>query len=59
MPELREMKKLTLLIIVGLCFCFSVLAQGSSKEAEDFYKFYSYYQGKWQVEQEVDGKKRA
>ena len=53
------MKKLTLLIIVGLCFGVSGFAQGSSKEAEDFYKFYSYYQGKWQVEQEVDGKKES
>ena len=53
------MKKLTLLIIVGLCFGVSGFAQGSSKEAEDFYKFYSYYQGKWQIEQEVDGKKES
>ena len=53
------MKKLTLLIIVGLCFGVSGFAQGSSKEAEDFYKFYSYYQGKWQVEKEVDEKKES
>ena len=53
------MKKLTLLIIVGLCFGASGFAQGSSKEAEDYYKFYSYYQGKWQIEQEVDGEKES
>jgi len=53
------MKKLTLLIIVGLCFGASGFAQGSSKEAEDYYKFYSYYHGKWQIEQEVDGKKES
>ena len=53
------MKKLTLLIIGGLCFGVSGFAQGSSKEAEDYYKFYSYYHGKWQIEQEVDGKKES
>jgi hypothetical protein len=53
------MKKTTLLLVFGLCFGISGLAQGSSKEAEDFYKFYSYYQGKWQVEQEADGKKES
>ena len=53
------MKKTTLLLVLGLCFGISGLAQGSSKEAEDFYKFYSYYQGKWQIEQEVDGKKES
>ena len=53
------MKKTTLLLVLGLCFGISGLAQGSSKEAEDFYKFYSYYQGKWQVEKEVDGKKES
>ena len=53
------MKKTTLLLVLGLCFGISGLAQGSSKEAEDYYKFYSYYQGKWQIEQEVDGKKES
>jgi hypothetical protein len=53
------MKKTTLLLVLGLCFGISGLAQGSSKEAEDYYKFYSYYHGKWQIEQEVDGKKES
>jgi hypothetical protein len=53
------MKKTTLLLVFGLCFGISGLAQGSSKEAEDYYKFYSYYQGKWQIEQEVDGEKES
>ncbi|MFP6633238.1 MAG: hypothetical protein VCD16_11435 [Planctomycetota bacterium] len=28
-------------------------------EAEDFFKFYSWYQGKWQIEKETDGKKET
>ena len=53
------MKKTNILLVLGLCFGISGLAQGSSKEAEDYYKFYSYYQGKWQIEKEVDGKKES
>ena len=43
------MKKTTLLLVFGLCFGISGTAQGSSKEAEDFYKFYSYYHSKWEI----------
>ena len=53
------MKKTTLLLVLGLCFGISGLAQGSSKEAEDFYKFYSFYQAKWQVVEETGKKKET
>ena len=53
------MKKTTLLLILGLCFGISGLAQGSSKEAEDFYNFYSYYHSKWELVVETEGKKET
>ena len=53
------MKKTTLLLVLGLCFGISGLAQGSSKEAEDFYNFYSYYHSKWEIVEETEGKKET
>ena len=53
------MKKTTLLLVFGLCFGISGLAQGSSKEAEDFYNFYSYYHSKWEIVEETEGKKET
>ena len=53
------MKKTTLLLILGLCFGISGLAQGSSKEAEDFYNFYSYYHSKWEIVEETEGEKET
>ncbi|MBK28541.1 MAG: hypothetical protein CMO77_06880 [Verrucomicrobiales bacterium] len=51
------MKRTILLLVLGLSFAISGITQDNSKEAEDFYKFYSYFQAKWQVEQVTDGKK--
>ena len=53
-----EGKLLMWLFLAVVAFCWS---PGSLRagEAEDFFKFYTFYQGKWQIEQEVDGKKES
>ena len=55
----QPMKKTTLLLVFGLCFGISGLAQGSSKEAEDFYNFNRYYHSKREIVEETEGKKET
>ena len=52
----RAGKLLMCLFLAAMAFCWS---PGSLRagEAEDFYKFYSFYQAKWQVVEETGGKK--
>ena len=51
-------KILMCLFLAVMAFCWS---PGSLRagEAEDFYKFYTWYQGKWQIEKETEGKKET
>ena len=53
------MKKLTLLIIVGLCFGVSGFAPITlqADNIKDAYKVFSYFHGKWQQEIEIEGTK--
>ena len=53
------MKKLTLLIIVGLCFGVSGFAPITLKadNIKDAYKVFSFFHGKWQQEIEIEGTK--
>ena len=53
------MKKLTLLIIVGLCFGVSRFAPITLKadNIKDAYKVFSFFHGKWQQEIEIEGTK--
>ena len=53
------MKKLTLLIIVGLCFGVSGFAPITlqADNIKDAYKVFSFFHGKWQQEIEIEGTK--
>ena len=53
------MKKLTLLIIVGLCFGVSGFAPITLRadNIKNAYKFFSFFHGKWQQELEIEGTK--
>ena len=53
------MKKLTLLVIVGLCFGVSGFAPITLKadNIKDAYKVFSFFHGKWQQEIEIEGTK--
>ena len=53
------MKKLTLLIIVGLCLGVSGFAPITLKadNIKDAYKVFSFFHGKWQQEIEIEGTK--
>tara|TARA_B100000029_G_C17546138_1_gene948530 strand:- start:205 stop:699 length:495 start_codon:yes stop_codon:yes gene_type:complete len=45
-----------LLAVVAVSWAPAALRAG---EAEDFFKFYSFYQSKWQIEEEKEGKKET
>ena len=53
------MKKLTLLIIAGVCFGFSGFAPITlqADNIKDAYKVFSFFHGKWQQEIEIEGTK--
>jgi len=54
------MKKLTLLIIVGLCFGasgFAPITLKAENPGRDAYKAFSFIHGKWQQEIEIEGTK--
>ena len=45
-----------LLAVVAVSWTPGSLRAG---EAEDFFKFYSFYQSRWQIEEEKEGKKET
>ena len=44
--------------LLGMAFCGST-ANLYAGEAEEFYDFYTFYQGKWKIEEETEGKRKT
>ena len=51
-------KPLMWLLLAAVAFCWSADSLRAG-EAEEFFKFYSFYQSKWQIEEEKEGKKET
>ena len=45
-------------LLLAMVFCVST-ANLRAGEAEEFYDFYTFYQGKWAIEEETEGKKET
>ena len=55
-----------LILVAVVCAGFSQSLEAEekkaaeeTKEAAEFYKFYTFYHGKWQIEEEAEGKKKT